>query len=101
MPAKPKRCGKSVNELSLKAFQHAIRQTHDAEAKIADRVRVNERFKDQSVWIGEVLVFDLEGHPTASRCYAWETGGEVTAVLHTGPVDSPAKAVRASILAEQ
>jgi hypothetical protein len=101
MPAKPKRCGKSVNELSLKAFQHAIRQTHDAEAKIADRVRVNERFKDQSVWIGEVLVFDLDGHPTASRCYAWEVDGKVTAVLHEPPVDSPLAAVRAAIASEQ
>ena len=90
-----------MNELSLKGFQHAIRQTHDAEAKIADRVRVNERFKDQSVWIGEVLVFDLDGHPTASRCYAWEVDGKVTAVLHEPPVDSPLAAVRAAIASEQ
>ena len=74
-----------MNELSLKGFQHAIRQTHGAEAKIADRVNVNERFKDQSVWSGEVLVFNLEGHPTASRCYAWEVDGKVTAVLHEPP----------------
>ncbi len=87
-----------MNELSLKAFQHAIRQTHDAEAKIADRVKVNERFGDQSVWMGEVLVFDLEGHPTASRCYAWEVDGRVTAVLHEPPVDSPLAAVRAAVI---
>ncbi len=89
-----------MNELSLEAFQHAIRQTHGAEAKIADRVNVDERFEDQPVWEGEVLVFDLEGHPTASRCYAWEVDGEVTAVLKEGPVKSAKDAVRASILVE-
>ena len=33
-------------------------------------------------------------------CYAWEVDGEVTAVLHTGPVESPQDAVRASIMAK-
>ncbi len=39
-------------------------------------------------------------HPTAQRCYAWEVDGQVTTVLHTGRVDSPVAAVRASILAD-
>ncbi len=52
------------------------------------------------VWVGEVLLFILRGHPTASRCYAWEVDGEVTAVLHEGTVDSPEAAVRASIMAD-
>ncbi len=50
---------------------------------------------------GKVLVFELLDRPTASRCYAWEVDGEVTAVLHEGPVDSPQKAVLASILADE
>ncbi len=52
------------------------------------------------VWEGEVLSFILQGHPTATTCYAWELDGEVTAVLGVGPVDSPEAAVRASILAD-
>lgn len=48
-----------------------------------------------------MLVFELLGHPTAPRCYAWEVDGEVTAVLEEPPVDSPAAAVRASIVAEE
>ena len=47
-----------------------------------------------------MLVFELLDHPTAEKCYAWEVDERVTAVLHAGPVDSPVKAVRASILAE-
>ncbi len=46
-------------------------------------------------------MFLLHDHPTAQRCYAWEVDGQVTAVPHVGPVDSPVKAVRASILAEE
>ena len=42
----------------------------------------------------------LLDHPTATRCYAWEVDGEVTAVLHAGPVDGPQAAVRAAIMAE-
>ena len=32
--------------------------------------------------------------------YCWEVDGRVTAVLHTGPIDSPLMAVRASIMEE-
>ena len=89
-----------MNDLPIKAFQHAIRQTHGVEAELADRVPLVESFDGQTVWTGEVLVFDRLDHPSAYRCYVWEVDGEVTAVLHTGPVDSPVKAVRASILAK-
>ena len=49
----------------------------------------------------EVLSFSLLGQPAgATFCYAWEVDGEVTAVLHEGPVDSPLAAVRAAIMAD-
>jgi hypothetical protein len=57
------------------------------------------RFEGETVWQGEVLVFDLLDHPTAPKCYCWEVDGEVTAVLHEPPVDSPKRAVQASIVA--
>ena len=90
-----------MNEVPISAFQDAIRATHGAEAEPVARVYVDERFEGKPVWQGEVLVFDLLDHQTATRCYAWEVDGTVTAVLHTGPVDSPVKAVRASILADE
>lgn len=89
-----------VNELSLQGFEEAIQATHGAKGQLVARVAVHERFEGDTMWEGEVLVFDLLDHPTASRCYAWEVDGRVTAVLHTGPVDSPTAAVRAAILAE-
>ncbi len=89
-----------MNEIDVFAFQHAIRETHGSRSQLIERVSVVETFEGGTVWEGEVLVFDLLDYPTAQRCYAWEVDGQVTAVLHTTVVDSPVKAVRASILAE-
>ncbi len=90
-----------MNERPIADFKRAIRETHGASAELIDWARIVETFEGETVWEGEVLVFELEGHPTALRCYAWEVDGTVTAVLHIGPVDSPQKAVRASILADR
>jgi hypothetical protein len=88
-----------MNELSLDGFRHAIRNMHGSECQLVARERIDEYFEGDPVWQGEVLVFDLLDNPMATRCYAWEKDGNVTAVLHTGAIDSPVKAVRASILA--
>ncbi len=45
-------------------------------------------------------MFELVGHPSASKCYAWDVDGQVTAVLHQPPVDSPQAAVRAAIVSD-
>ncbi len=68
-------------------------------------VPVREAFEGKTVWEGVVQVFDLIGHPTARRAYAWsyETDEGKTrsvAVLHQGPVDSPRKAVQAAIVSD-
>jgi hypothetical protein len=90
-----------MNELSLDDFRHAIRQSYGSESQLVDRVRVDLQAEGEPVWQGEVLVFALLDNHLSTRCYAWETSGRVRAVLHTRPVDSPIKAVRASILAEE
>lgn len=57
------------------------------------------------VWHGVVEVFDLVGHPSASRCYAWayqRDGKERrVVVLHAGPIDSPRRAVQAALVHQQ
>ena len=88
-----------MSELSLEGFRHAIRKMHGSESQLVGRERVDEYFEGEPVWQGEVLIFDLLGNQLATRCYAWETNGQVTAVLHSGPIDSAVKAVKASILA--
>jgi hypothetical protein len=89
-----------MNDLPITGFQKAIRATHGADSRLIGRVRVVEEFEGVPAWEGEVLVFEMIGHSTAPRCYAWEVDGEVTAVPHEGPVDGPRAAVRASIVAD-
>jgi hypothetical protein len=104
-----------MSEASIPALQDAIRHMHGCESAFVESVPVVERFvlraeglaRDQIVWEGAVSVFDLIGHPTAKRCYAWSAesypppfGRRFTAVLQEGPVTSPADAVRASIVAD-
>jgi hypothetical protein len=67
---------------------------------------VTETFDGQTVWDGEVQVFELINHPTAKRAYAWSAAVDgsdrrrFVVVLHKPPVESPQAAVRAAIAAE-
>ena len=89
-----------MNELPIPTFQEAIQATHGCRSDLREQVFVRELFEDEPVWEGEVLIFDLIGHPAALTCYAWSVDQQVTTVLGEGPVDSPEAAVRAAILAE-
>ena len=88
------------------AAAHAIEQMHGGSAKLAESVTVKEYFQGMPVWEGIVHVFNLEGHPTATRAYAWSSPIEGStkrrfyAVLHVPPIRSAADAVRAAIVAE-
>jgi hypothetical protein len=57
----------------------------------------------QVVWEGVVESFDLDGHPNATRCYAFhlmeDQGPVFQTVLEIPPVDSPEAAVKAAIAA--
>lgn len=87
-------------------LQESIRRLHECESTWIESVPVCETFDGAVAWEGEVHVFELRGHPTATRCYAWASPVEGAdrlkyyAVLHQPPVDSPEAAVRASIVAD-
>lgn len=86
------------------ALIKAIRHLHGCDATWEESVPVHEIFMGKTVWAGHVKVFNLSGHPTCDRAYAWsyEVGDDgrrrFYAVLHSGPIDSPLKAVQAVIL---
>jgi hypothetical protein len=81
-----------------------IRRLHGCEAEYVETVPVTESFRGQTVWQGDVEVFNIRGHPVAKRAYAWshetDKGKRYVAVLELPPVDSPEKAVRAAIVEE-
>lgn len=93
-----------MGDVALSALNDAVEAMHRCKARYRERAHLREEHEGHLVWEGDVFVFDLEGHPTASRCYAWSDPVEGTsrrrffAVLHQPPVDSPEKAVRASIV---
>ena len=94
-----------MDPAGLPALIDAIRHLHGCAATWVESVGVRETFNGETVWDGEVQVFDLQGHPRAARCYAWSYATEgakrrFVAVLDEGPIDSPVKAVRASIVAD-
>jgi hypothetical protein len=95
-----------MNEADIVELRKAVESQHGGTATLAQSVPLRETFEGQPVWEGIVHVFDIEGHPKATRAYAWSSPIEGStkrrffAVLHMGPIKSPVDAVRAAILAE-
>jgi len=87
-------------------LKDVVERKHGGSAQFARSVPVRETFEGKAVWEGMVQVFDLVGHPTATRAYAWSSPIEGStkrrffAVLHTTRINSPLEAVRAAIGAE-
>jgi hypothetical protein len=95
-----------MQSLRLEDLQQAIESQHGGRATFVQSVPVKETHGGQTVWEGVVQVFDLAGHPKATRAYAWSSPIEGSdkrrffAVLHQGAIKSPLDAVRAAIVAE-
>jgi len=88
-------------------IQVAVSQLHNCGAVHRATMPVHEIFNGQTVWQGEVEVFELFNHPKAKRAYAWshregedDQGERFVTVLEIPPVDSPVTAVRASIMSD-
>ncbi len=92
-----------MSEVSVAALKKTVENLSGAGATFREMVSVHEEDEGQTVWEGDIAVFDLKGHPSASIAYAWSdtvSGSNrrcFYVVLHKGPVKSPEDAVRASI----
>ena len=85
-------------------LKDVIRELHGVEATHVETVPVKETFQGQTVWEGDVEVFDLANHPNASRVYAWshetndpENPRQHITVLHIPPATTPLRAVQVAI----
>jgi hypothetical protein len=88
-------------------LRDVIRRLHGVESTHVSSVPVKQTFQGRTVWEGVVEVFDLIGHPSASKLYAWSHATDDTenpqrhiTVLHSHPITSPVLAVRAAIIQE-
>jgi hypothetical protein len=91
----------------ISELRDAIRRLHGADATHIESVPVTETFQGKTVWDGVVEVFELHGHPTAHRAYAWahdtddaKNPRRHVTVLHLHPIKSAHDAVRAAIVQE-
>ena len=90
----------------LAALHEAIRHLEGCWSSWVEALPVVETFEGQTVWDGEVHVFDLIDHSTAKRAYAWSAAvgdserRRFVVVLHKPPVDSPRAAVQATVAAD-
>jgi hypothetical protein len=91
----------------IRELRDVIRRLHGAESEHIESVPVKETFQGRTVWDGVVEVFELKGHDTAHRVYAWahdtddpEHPRRHVTVLHLHPIQSAQDAVRAAIVQE-
>jgi hypothetical protein len=90
-------------EVDANELRDAVERLHGCPAQLVEAVPVTVPSEGRRVWRGVVHIFDLRGHRSADRCYAWSSQVEGSdqrrffAVLHTPSVASPADAVRAAI----
>ena len=89
----------------LARLQTAVQHLHGCAAVHRETVPVHEVFRGETVWKGEVEVYDLAGHPKAKRAYAWshpdgknDERERFVAVLEIPPVDSAQRAVQVQIV---
>jgi hypothetical protein len=82
-----------------------IEQKHKCEAVHHESVYVHQMLYGETVWKGQIEIFDLTGHARATKCYAWayrerdkQRTMSLITVLAGHNTDSPEKAVRAAIL---
>jgi hypothetical protein len=93
------------DDTPIDALKEAVERLHSCTAKFVEAVDVREEHEGKILWWGTVKVFDLTGHPSARRAYAWSfpaTAGKpkFVSVLGLPPIDSAVAAVRANLLAE-
>jgi hypothetical protein len=101
---------KRQEKFDCRLLQRAIQQRHRCVAIHRESVHVHETLDGQTIWEGNVEVFDLKDHSEAERCYAWSHREEAMSghvlncenmrlitVLGKRPVNSPEMAVRTAI----
>ena len=93
----------------IEELQDVIQHLHGVESRHLKSVHIKETHNGQTVWEGVVEVFELIGHPKASKLYAWShekwdgegaSGSRTVTVLHVHPIQSARDAVRAAIVQE-
>jgi hypothetical protein len=98
-------CQMSDQSTHVDLLQAAIQQMYKCKATYCESVPVEEPYEGDMTWKGDVEVFNIQGHPSSKRVFAWfnrdKTGGlRPMAFLEKWPTTSPKLAIRAAIALE-
>lgn len=91
---------------NINALKDAIERMHRCKASHIEGIAVIEKYGPKTVWRGIVHNFKIEGNAKTDTCYAWSSPIEGSTkkryytVLKIPPIDTPEKAIRASIVAD-
>lgn len=88
---------------NIDELKKIIERLHKCKASYLDKITIMEKYGQKTVWQGIVHIFKISDHPQVDTCYAWSSPIEGSTkrryytVLKIPPIDSPEKAVRATI----
>ena len=95
-----------MQDAERNTLRAAIELLHGCFAAFRCAEDVSVSIHGRRIWRRRVATYDLSGHATASRCYAWidqdqyEQRVHHRVILHAGPVRNARDAVSAFFLAE-
>jgi hypothetical protein len=67
-----------VKEVEPNELKQAVESQHGGTARLVSVEPVKVVYQGKTVWEGGVHIFDLEGHPRATRAYGWSSPIEGT-----------------------
>jgi hypothetical protein len=94
-----------MQSVNLDLLTQVIENQHGAKGVFHQSVRVAKWNGNASSWDGMVHVFNVSGHPTARRAFAWSSpiagsqGSRYFAVLQSPRIKTPHDAARAAAAA--
>ena len=91
-----------MDEAIAGQLQRVIESQHGTKSTFVKSVQIHRLSGNKMNWNGIVHVFDLSNHPKAKRVFAWSSpisgsgAPRFFAVLQSGPIATPAQAVKAA-----
>lgn len=89
---------------TIERLKELIEQEYGTTAKHVETVAVHETFEGETIWDGEVEVFEVPEFPDADKVFAWafddDKGEQQVTVAQIPPATTPENAVRAYIVSQ-
>ncbi len=89
---------------TVEQLKELIEHEYATTAKHVETVAVHEMFQGETIWDGEVEVFEVPEFPNADRVFAWafddDSGEQQVTVAQIPPATTPENAVKAYLVSQ-